>query len=113
MLMTNLLLKWEVQLNQFHRAVGHPSARNLVRMLVDAQCGTLENSASSEVSLFNCEEMIKGGASSKQIPPAAMRPSPVAWEQVGIDLAEWTVPNQNTKVKFVMMIDLATKVPYH
>ena len=103
------LRKWEVQLNQFHRAAGHPSTRNLVRMLVDAQVEPWKIQQARKFRCSTCEEMVKGGVSSKQIPPAAMRPLPVAWEQVGIDLAEWTVPNQNTKVKFVMMIDLATR----
>lgn len=34
---------------------------------------------------------------------------PSAWEHVAINLGEWTVPDQDCKIKFIMFIDLATR----
>ena len=56
-----------------------------------------------------CEEARLGGTSSKQIPPASLRPLPRAWEQVGLDIGEWTVPNIDRKIKFILFIDMATR----
>ena len=67
---------------------------------------------SSSQGLFHVRSVKKlqpGGLSSKQIPPSSMHPLPSAWEQVGVDIAEWTVPTQDLKVKFILFIDLATK----
>ena len=56
-----------------------------------------------------CEDARLGGTSSKQIPPASLRPLPRAWEQVGLDIGEWTVPNFDRKIKFILFIDMATR----
>eukprot|EP00435_Cladocopium_sp_Y103_P012521 s2780_g3.t1 len=56
-----------------------------------------------------CEEARLGGTSSKQIPPASLRPLPRAWEQVGLDVGECAVPNIDRKIKFILFIDMATR----
>ena len=56
-----------------------------------------------------CEEQKPGGSSSKQIPPSSLRPLPLAWEHLGADVGEWTVPGVDLKIKFILFIDLATK----
>ena len=38
-----------------------------------------------------------------------MHPAPAAWECLGIDVGEWTVPDRNLKVKFILMVDIATR----
>ena len=101
--------KWEAQLHKFHKAAGHPSARNMVRMLVDAQVEPWKIQQARRFSCDICDELRPGGSSSKQIPPATTRPLPSAWEQVGIDVGEWTVPGRDLKVKFLLMIDIATR----
>ena len=101
--------KWKVKLVRFHKAAGHPSARNLARMLADAQVDKWKVRLALQFKCDTCEELRPGGQSSKQIPPAAMKELPEAWEHVGVDVGEWTVPNQDIKVKFILMIDMATR----
>ena len=103
------LEKWKAQLHRLHRAAGHPSKRNLVRMTQDAQLPEWKIRAAKDFSCPICQELQPGGLSSKQIPPSSMHPLPAAWEQIGVDIAEWTVPTQDLKVKFILFIDLATK----
>ena len=100
---------WEAQLAKFHKASGHPSNRSLVRMLTDAQLPRWKIQMAEKFKCAVCEELRMGGTASKQIPAAAIRPLPEAWEQLGIDVGEWEVPHQNCKVKFILMIDLATR----
>jgi hypothetical protein len=88
------LEKWKAQLHRLHRAAGHPSKRNLVRMAQDAQLPEWKIRAAKDFSCPICQELQPGGLSSKQIPPPSMHPLPAAWEQVGMDIAEWTVPKR-------------------
>ena len=46
----------------------------------------------------------------RQVPPAATHPQYAAWEAVGADVGEWVVPESRTKIKFVVFVDLATKL---
>ena len=100
--------KWEAQLHRLHKASGHSSVQNLVTMLVDAQVPQWKIQMARSFHCPTCEELRPGGISSRQIPPAAMRPLPAAWEQVGVDVGEWLVPGKDLKLKFLLMIDYAT-----
>ena len=100
---------WKAKLDRFHRQAGHPTARNMARMMADAQLPRWKIKMALEHVCPYCQEQKGGGISSKQINPASMRNLPGPWEQVGIDVSEWEVPGENIKVKFVIMMDLCTK----
>ncbi|CAE7765564.1 unnamed protein product, partial [Symbiodinium sp. KB8] len=80
------LRDWEAQVAKFHKAAGHPTNRNLARIVKDA------------------------GTSSGQVPPASTQTMYAAWEAVGVDSGEWVPPGSRTKVKFLLFMDLATKL---
>ena len=100
---------WKIKLLKFHRAAGHPSSRNLARMLHDAQVEKWKIKMALSLKCPACEELKPGGSSSKQIPPSSMRPLPEAWDHLGIDVSEWTVPGKDLKLKFVLFMDMATR----
>ena len=106
---TQDLVAWEARLSKFHRAAGHPTPRNLARMLSDAKVEKWKIKQALRFKCSVCEEQKPGGSSSKQIPPSSLRPLPLAWEHLGADVGEWTVPGVDLKVKFILFIDLATK----
>ena len=101
--------KWRVQLVRFHRAAGHPTSRNMARMLADAQLPRWKIQECLNYRCPVCEEVKPGGISSKQVSPASVHELPEPWEQLGIDVAEWEVPGINAKVKFVLLMDMATR----
>eukprot|EP00438_Fugacium_kawagutii_P003967 Skav207534 [mRNA] locus=scaffold756:114473:122071:+ [translate_table: standard] len=101
--------RWMVKLTKFHKAAGHASPRNLARMLADAQVDKWKIRAAMNFRCPLCEELRPGGTSSKQIPPASIRSLPRAWEQLGMDIGEWTVPGRDLKIKFLLMMDMATR----
>ena len=51
-----------------------------------------------------------GGSSSGLVPPAATSLAYRPWEAVGVDSSEWLVPHQKLKLKFIVFIDLATRL---
>ena len=100
---------WSAKLDRFHRAAGHPTSRNLARMLADAQLPKWKIKMALEHQCPVCQECKPGGISSKQINPATTRELPAPWDHLGIDAAEWEVPGVNLKLKFVLLMDLSTK----
>ena len=102
--------QWQAKLSKFHKAAGHPTNSNLARLLRDAGQDEWKVQMAREFSCPACESLRPGGTSSKAIPPAATHPCFKAWQAVGMDTAEWEVPGQNVKVRFLLMIDLATKL---
>ncbi|CAE7227902.1 GIP [Symbiodinium sp. CCMP2456] len=76
------LSRWEAQVAKFHRAAGHP------QLSQDHQ----------------------GGTSSGQVPPASTQGLYAAWEAVGVDSGEWIPPGSKVKVKFLLFMDMATKL---
>lgn len=101
--------RWKVQLVRFHRAAGHPTSRNMARMLADAQLPRWKIQECLSYKCPVCEEVKPGGISSKQISPASVHELPEPWEHLGIDVAEWEVPGVNLKIKFVLLMDMATR----
>ena len=101
--------RWEAQLSRFHHSAGHPTNRNMARMLHDASLPKWKIKAAMNYSCPYCQETKPGGMASKQIPPGSLRPLPQAWEQVALDVGEWTVPDQDYKIKFLLMTDVATR----
>ena len=100
---------WRTTLNCFHRPAGHPTSKNLARMLQDAGVEKWKVKEALSFKCPYCEEARLGGTSSKQIPPASLRPLPRAWGQVGLDIGEWTVPNFDRRIKFILFIDMAAR----
>ena len=102
------LQSWRAQIAKFHRAAGHPIARNLARMLQDAQIERWKIKEALQYRCPVCEEHKPGGKSSRQVAPMSIRPLPQPWEHLGIDITEWEVPGIDLKVKFMVMMDMAT-----
>ena len=102
------LQSWRAQVAKFHRAAGHPIARNLARMLQDAQIERWKIKEALQYRCPVCEEHKPGGKSSRQVAPMSIRPLPQPWEHLGIDITEWEVPGIDLKVKFMVMMDMAT-----
>ena len=102
--------KWEAQVSKFHKAAGHPTNRNLGRIIQEAGHPQWKVDVALNHVCPACQSLKQGGTSSGQVPPAATHPQYSAWEAVGADVGEWVVPESRTKVKFVVFVDLATKL---
>eukprot|EP00434_Breviolum_minutum_P027979 symbB.v1.2.024754.t1/scaffold2367.1/size81165/7 len=104
------LQRWQSKIAQYHRAAGHPTNRNLARLVKNA--GQPEWKV-QEVLKYQCPACISlkpGGTSSGAIPPASTSPMYKAWQAVAMDTAEWLIPGTKRKLKFLLTIDLATKL---
>ena len=101
---------WSVQITKLHHAAGHPTARNMARIVRDAGHPEWRVSMTQRHHCETCASLKPGGTSSGQIPPSSTHPRYRAWQAVGIDSAEWIVPGQKKKVKFLLLIDMATKL---
>ena len=104
------LKQWKARLDHFHRAAGHPTSCNLARLVKDSGSPAWKVQAALEHKCQTCQSLKLGSKSSGQVPPAATHSLCKAWEAIGLDTAEWTIPGQRQKCKFLLMIDLATKL---
>ena len=102
--------RWKVKLTHFHRAAGHCSSRNLARIARDAQLEPWKVRMAADFKCPVCEAIKPGGISSGKVPPAATHAQFGPWEALGLDVAEWTIPGKTTKQKFLLMIDMATRL---
>ena len=102
--------RWTAQVAKYHRAAGHPTNRNLARIVKDAGHPEWKVAVVLNHSCPACESLRPGGTSSGRVPPASTSPMYKAWQAVGVDSGEWVVPNQKRKVKFILFIDAATKL---
>ncbi|CAE7821609.1 GIP [Symbiodinium sp. CCMP2592] len=102
--------KWEAQIAKFHKAAGHPTNRNLSRIVKDAGHPEWKVRAALQHHCPACQSLKQGGTSSGQIPPASTHSLYGAWEAVGVDSAEWVPPGSKKKVKFLLFMDLTTKL---
>ena len=101
---------WEAKLKHYHRAAGHPSNKNLIHLFRDAGLDSWKITMAKKFKCDACESIKMGGTSSGSIPPAATHESYRPWQAVGLDCSEWLVPGQKWKIRFVLMLDLATKL---
>ena len=101
---------WSAKLQHYHRAAGHPSNRNLIHLFRDAGLPSWKIEMARRHRCAACESLKMGGSSSGKIPPAATYESWQPWQAVGMDAGEWLVPGQKIKLRFVLMMDLATKL---
>ena len=80
---------WEAKLAHFHKAAGHPTNSNLVRLLQEAGHPRWRIDKAKEFKRSACEALRPGRLSSGQVPPAATYPLYQAWQAVGLDVSEW------------------------
>ena len=101
---------WKVKVTHFHKAAGHPTNRNLAKIVKDSGQPEWKVQVVLQHKCQTCAALRPGGTSSGSIPPASTAPMYKAWQAVGIDAAEWQVPGRTTKMKFLLIMDLATKL---
>ena len=102
--------RWSVRLQHFHRAAGHCSTRNLARIVKEANLESWKVKMAMDFKCPTCESLKPGGVSSGNIPPSATHAQFGPWEAVGMDVGEWTIPGKTTKLKFLLMVDMATRL---
>ena len=98
------------QVVKVHKAAGHPSSRNLARIVKDAGHLPWKVKATLDYRCPTCDSLKKGGYSAGQVPWAATHALYRAWEAVVVDSGEWLVPGRKRKYKFLLFMDVATKL---
>ena len=102
--------QWLARLRHYHRAAGHPSNRSLQRLSKDAGLPAWKLHMAKNFVCETCQSLKLGGYSSGKVPPASTHSLYKAWQAVGVDASEWLAPNQKVKLRFLLFIDLATKL---
>ena len=102
--------RWNARLQHFHRAAGHCSSRNLARIVKEANLESWKVKMAMDFKCPTCESLRPGGISSGNVPPVATHAQFGPWEAVGMDVSEWTIPGKTTKLKFLLMVDMATRL---
>ncbi|CAE7510524.1 unnamed protein product [Symbiodinium sp. CCMP2592] len=102
--------KWEAQVSKFHRAAGHPTNRNLARIVEEAGHDKWKVEVARHHHCPSCQSLKPGGTSSGQVPPTTTHALYPAWHAIGVDSGEWVVPNKKQKVKFLVFVDVTTKL---
>ena len=98
--------QWMARVAHFHKAAGHPTNKNLAKLIKNAGQPAWKSELALEHKCPACEAIRPG----ENIPPASTHSMWSAWQAVGMDTAEWQIPATKNKVKFVLMMDLATKL---
>lgn len=101
--------EWHAGLCHFHKAAGHPTNRNLARVLRAPGKEPWKIDARVKFRCSACEAVRPGGSSSKQVPPAALTDLPKAWQVLLKDVGERSIWTHHIKCKVLMMMDAATK----
>ncbi|CAE7822031.1 unnamed protein product, partial [Symbiodinium sp. CCMP2456] len=101
---------WQSKVSKFHRAAGHPTNRNLARIISDGGHPQWKIDVALQHRCPACEANRPGSTSAGSIPPASTSPMYKAWQAVTVDAAEWPVPGTRNKVKFLLFMDYATKL---
>lgn len=94
----------------YHKSAGHPTNRNLARLVKNAGQPKWKVEEVMKFRCPPCESLKPGGTSSGNIPPASTAPMFKAWQAVGMDSTEWKIPGTRSKMKFLLIMDLATKL---
>ena len=102
--------QWEAKIAKFHRAAGHPTNKNLARIVKDGGHPEWKVQVALNHRCPGCESLKQGGSSSGQVPPASTIPMYQAWEAITADAAEWVIPGSKRKMKIVIFMDMATKL---
>ena len=101
---------WEAKIAKFHKAAGHPTNRNLARIVQEANHPSWKVQVALRHSCPACKSIRPGGMSAGQVPPASTHHQYQAWEAVAVDSGEWVPPGKRIKWKFLMFMDVATKL---
>ena len=101
---------WKSKVAHFHKAAGHPSNRNLAKIVKDTGQPDWKVQVVLQHKCQTCTALKPGGTSSGSIPPASTAPMYKAWQAIGIDASEWQIPGKTAKMKFLLIMDLATKL---
>ncbi|CAE7799282.1 GIP [Symbiodinium sp. CCMP2456] len=101
---------WKAKVAKFHKAAGHPTNRNLAKIIGDAGHPQWKIDVASHHECPACQALRPGGPSTGQVPPASTHASFRAWECVGVDTGEWIPPGKKKKVKFILFMDMATRL---
>ena len=101
---------WEAQVSKFHKAAGHPTNRNLARIIKDANHPEWKVQVARDHYCPACASLRPGGTSTGQVPPISTHLPFEAWEAVAVDSGEWVPPGRRVKCKFLLFIDMATKL---
>ena len=97
----------DARIGQLHKAGGHCRMRNIARVLKDAGKPVWLANRCLQYKCPTCEKMKLGD---QLIPKTSTYEIPQAWEAVSADVAEVLCPGQAVKIKFVLYIDIATKL---
>ncbi|CAE7295575.1 GIP [Symbiodinium sp. CCMP2592] len=101
---------WKAKISKIHRAAGHPTNKNLARIVKDGGHEEWKVQVALHHRCPACEALKPGGTSSGNIPPATTTPMYRAWQAVTVDVAEWNIPGTKKKAKFALFMDMATKL---
>ena len=101
---------WKAKISKIHRAAGHPTNRNLAKIIKDGGHAEWKIKTALEHYCPACASLRPGGTSSGQVPPAATTPMWKAWQAVTVDVGEWNIPGTKQKAKFALFMDMATKL---
>ncbi|CAE7462825.1 GIP [Symbiodinium sp. CCMP2592] len=101
---------WEAQISKFHKAAGHPTNRNLAKIVQDANHPAWKVQVARQHYCPACASLRPGGISTGQVPPISTHLQYGAWEAVAVDSGEWIPPGRRIKWKFLMFIDVTTKL---
>ena len=102
--------QWHARLRHYHRSSGHPTNRSLARLLKEAGRPEWQVKMALELKCDACDAAKPGGSASGQVPPASTAALPEAWTHIGVDVGEFPCPEHQCKVKFLLVMDLATKL---
>ena len=102
--------RWSARLQHFHRAAGHCSTRNLARIVKEANLDSWKVKMAMDFKCPTCESIKPGGISRGNVPPSATHAQFGPWEAVGMDVGEWIIPGKTTKLKFLLMVGMATRL---
>lgn len=102
--------RWQLKLQHFHRASGHAPPQSIARIVRDAGLEPWKVKMAEDYQCPICLSLRPGGISSGQVPPAATHAQFGSWEAVCMDVSEWIVPNTGKKLKFLLMMDCATRL---
>ncbi|OLP86139.1 hypothetical protein AK812_SmicGene32791 [Symbiodinium microadriaticum] len=101
---------YQAQVSKFHKAAGHPTNRNLARIIKDANHPEWKIQVARDHYCPACASLRPGGTSTGQVPPISTHLPFEAWEAVAVDSGEWIPPGRRVKCKFLLFIDMATKL---
>ena len=101
---------WRAKISKIHRAAGHPTNKNLARIVRDGGHDEWKVQVALHHRCDACDALKAGSVSSGKIPPASVTPAYKAWQAVTADVGEWYIPGTKKKAKFILFMDMATKL---